>query len=121
MGDRRIVAARELTKMHEEFLRCTVDGLSARYAESDPRGEYVLVLEGREAYEERVRPVEDKEETARAEKTARERIAALVADGVPVKDIARTVSQETGMPRKDAYAMAAALREDRPDSDPGRI
>jgi len=121
LGDRRIVAARELTKLHEEFLRGTVEGLAVRYAEDDPRGEYVLILEGREAYEARVRPADDGEETARAEKTARERIAVLVADGVPVKEIARRVSQETGMPRKEVYAIAAALREDRPESGFNRI
>lgn len=117
LGARRIVAARELTKLHEEFLRSTVDGLVSRYAEDEPRGEYVLVLEGLEAYEERVRPEDDGEKAAQVEKAARERIAALVRDGLPVRDIARMVSQETGLPRKEAYAMAAALRGDRPKDD----
>lgn len=121
LGARRIVAARELTKLHEEYIRSTVEGLASRYTEDDPRGEYVLIVEGREAYGERVRPEEDGEAVARSENAARERIAALVAGGVPVKEIARTVSQETGIPRKEAYALAASLREDRPDNDPDRI
>ncbi len=45
-GERRIVLARELTKLHEEIWRGTVSGAIERCAEVDPRGEYVLVLDG---------------------------------------------------------------------------
>lgn len=47
-GDRRIVLARELTKLHEEVWRGTIAGAIAHVAERDPLGEYVLVLEGAE-------------------------------------------------------------------------
>jgi 16S rRNA (cytidine1402-2'-O)-methyltransferase len=45
-GDRRVVMARELTKMFEETWRGTLEGLGARLAEVEPRGEIVLVIEG---------------------------------------------------------------------------
>ena len=45
-GERRISLCRELTKLHEEVIRTTLDGAQALYAEQPPRGEYVLVLEG---------------------------------------------------------------------------
>lgn len=44
--DRRISLCRELTKLNEEVIRTTLGGAIALYAENDPRGEYVLVLEG---------------------------------------------------------------------------
>ena len=47
-GSRRIALCRELTKRNEEILRTTVDGACTHYAEYEPRGEYVLVLEGGE-------------------------------------------------------------------------
>ena len=45
---RRIALCRELTKRNEEILRTTVGGARAHYVEHEPRGEYVLVLEGGE-------------------------------------------------------------------------
>lgn len=47
LGNRRIALARELTKKHEEILRGTLDEALAHLAEHPPRGEYVLVVEGR--------------------------------------------------------------------------
>ena len=45
-GERRIALCRELTKRNEEIIRTTLAGAVEHYRESDPRGEYVLVLEG---------------------------------------------------------------------------
>ncbi len=49
-GDRKIALCRELTKKNEEIIRTTVAHAVAYYKETDPRGEYVLVLEGAEEY-----------------------------------------------------------------------
>jgi 16S rRNA (cytidine1402-2'-O)-methyltransferase len=46
LGARRAVAAREITKRFEEFARGTLADLAAHFAESPPRGELVLVIEG---------------------------------------------------------------------------
>ncbi len=51
-GDRRITLCRELTKIHEEFIRTTLSKAGELYAELPPRGEYVLVLEGSTETEE---------------------------------------------------------------------
>ena len=47
MGGRRIAAARELTKKYEEVIRGTVEDLTAHFTEVPPKGEFVLVLEGK--------------------------------------------------------------------------
>ena len=44
--DRRIALARELTKVHEEILRMTIGEAVSYYSENNPRGEYVLIIEG---------------------------------------------------------------------------
>ena len=46
MGDRKITLCREMTKLNEEVIRTTVSQAVALYAEKEPRGEYVLVVEG---------------------------------------------------------------------------
>ncbi len=45
-GERRIALCRELTKLNEEIQRMTLADAIAHYAQNDPRGEYVLVVEG---------------------------------------------------------------------------
>lgn len=45
-GDRRACVAREITKIHEEFLRGTLSDLSAKFEAHPPKGEMVLILEG---------------------------------------------------------------------------
>lgn len=45
-GGRRISLCRELTKLNEQILRTDLDGATAYYAENEPRGEFVLVVEG---------------------------------------------------------------------------
>lgn len=46
MGERKITLCRELTKLNEEIIRTTLSGAVALYEQKDPRGEYVLVVEG---------------------------------------------------------------------------
>ena len=45
-GDRKISLCRELTKIHEEVIRTTLSGAVSFYEENNPRGEFVLVIEG---------------------------------------------------------------------------
>ncbi len=49
-GDRKIALCREITKKNEEVIRTTLAGAVEYYLEHEPRGEYVLVLEGAEEY-----------------------------------------------------------------------
>ena len=46
LGDRRISLCREMTKVHEEVIRGTISEMIELYKEQEPRGEYVLVVEG---------------------------------------------------------------------------
>ena len=46
LGDRKISLCRELTKLNEEVIRTTLSGAVSYYEENEPRGEYVLVIEG---------------------------------------------------------------------------
>ena len=51
-GDRRAAAVREISKVHEECVRGTLDELSAHFAEHEPRGEFVVVIAGANGHED---------------------------------------------------------------------
>ena len=91
--ERRISLCRELTKLHEQILRMTLGEALAYYTENDPRGEYVLILEGAAETSEEALTLED------AVSLALERIAS----GASKKDAVREVSRETGFPKNALY------------------
>ena len=91
--ERRISLCRELTKLHEQILRMTLGEALAYYTENDPRGEYVLVLEGAAETSEEALTLED------VVSLALERIAS----GASKKDAVREVSRETGFPKNALY------------------
>ncbi len=89
---RKLVLARELTKVHEEFLRGTAPELSNRLAEEDRiRGEFVLIVGGAEI------PVTADQETVNRV------LEELKAENLPNKSIVRILVNGLGMPRNEAY------------------
>ncbi|MGI6336281.1 MAG: 16S rRNA (cytidine(1402)-2'-O)-methyltransferase [Eubacteriales bacterium] len=94
--DRVLFIARELTKLHEESFRTTIGGAIERYEQTEPRGEYVLIVAG--GSEPETPPVD-------AVAAARAR----VAEGMSPSEAVRVTSRETNMPRNAIYK---ALLED---------
>ena len=99
--DRPAALCRELTKLHEEILRCTLGEAAEHYRERDPRGEYVLVVAGAEA----------KETAAATLEEGAARVLALVEAGARLKDAAREVADRTGLSKNDLYAAALERRK----------
>ena len=91
--ERRISLCRELTKLHEQILRMTLGEALAYYTENDPRGEYVLVLDGAPESVDEALTLED------AVALALERIEG----GSSKKDAVREVSRETDFPKNALY------------------
>lgn len=110
LGDRQMVAARELTKVHEEWLRGPISSIRAHYLTTAPRGEYTLVIAGASALptgavhlgEHDQRPVEE---------IARERLQALLQQGLRTREAASQVAQALGLPKRDVYRLALDLAE----------
>lgn len=96
--DRRISLCRELTKLHEEVIRTTLQGALEYYAELAPRGEYVLVLEGAEPPSEEL-TLED----------ALALVAQRLEQGASRKDAVKQVAKETGFPKNTLYDAALEL------------
>ena len=98
-ADRPITLSRELTKLHEETMRCTVGEAIAHYEEHNPRGEYVLIVSGApEAEEEIGLTMED----------AIARVLALREGGLRMKEAVKQAAEETGFPKNELYNAALA-------------
>lgn len=91
---RAIVLARELTKIHEEFLRGTAAEVHAKLSGEDRvRGEFVLIIEGAETA------------VTADQDVVNGLIRELQAEGIANKSIVRIVTQVLGLPRNDAYRL----------------
>ena len=96
---RKIALCRELTKKFEEVIHTTIGSAILRYENEDPRGEYVLVIEGRDI------------ESIRAEETARwenmsipEHVAMYEAQGMDRKEAMKAAAADRGVSKRDIYA-----------------
>lgn len=98
LGDRPVALCRELTKLHEDTVRTTLAQAAAYYAANEPRGEYVLVVAGRERQSQTQLTLEE----------GVERVLRLRTDGMRMKDAVRQVADDTGLSRNELYD--AALR-----------
>ena len=94
-AERQACAARELTKKFEELRRMTLGDLLAHYRDSEPRGEFVLVVAGAD---EPAVAADDVEEMSLTE-----RYAAHIAKGLDKKEAMRRTAQELGIARRDVY------------------
>lgn len=95
-GSRRIAMARELTKLHEEIIRTTLDGAVSYYEEKTPRGEYVLVIEG---------AAEDvsEEENPNLSLNVKDHVNKLIESGLTQKDAIKAAAAERGVSKRDVY------------------
>jgi 16S rRNA (cytidine1402-2'-O)-methyltransferase len=92
LGDRRAAVVRELTKIHQEVVRGTLSELAAWYRDREARGEVVVVIEGGVAH-----PGPDEV------RALAERVQALTTEGVPRREAAARVAEETGTSTNALY------------------
>lgn len=93
-GERRVVLARELTKLHEEVWRGTLADAVARSAEVEARGEHVVVLAGAP------------EPEAVTDEAVVDALARWRASGATTRDAVAAVARELGVPKRRVYDLA---------------
>ncbi|MBQ8528858.1 MAG: 16S rRNA (cytidine(1402)-2'-O)-methyltransferase [Clostridia bacterium] len=98
-GERRISLCREMTKLNEEAERLTLDGAVERYSEKEPRGEYVLVVEG---FTGAVSCEETERLTALSPE---EHIAYYEAEGLSRMDATKRAAKDRGMSKSELYKL----------------
>ncbi len=104
--ERRLVLAREITKLHEEFLRGTAQEIEKQLvARGSIRGEITLVIAGGEEVAHEIDPV-----------LAVER---LEAEGTPRMEAIKAVAKRQGLPKREVYRLIAERGSSPQDSNPG--
>ncbi|BBB90327.1 MAG TPA: 16S rRNA (cytidine(1402)-2'-O)-methyltransferase [Methylomusa anaerophila] len=98
-GDRQAVAARELTKKFEEFVRGTLNTLIAHFRQTQPRGEFTLIVAGPLTGEATI-PAAPAVSQGLSPAQA---VAYLIGTGVNKKDAIRQVASERGIPKREVY------------------
>lgn len=98
-GERRACLGRELTKLHEEVVHDSLDGLRRRLAGSEPRGEVALAVAGAS------------EAPPAGDDDIRAAYQALVDQGLPERDALKRTARDLGVGRREVYRVVK-LRDD---------
>lgn len=98
--DRRIAVCKELTKKHETVYRDTIAGAVAYYTENEPRGEYVLVIEGKDRQE-----IIREEQESWLSMTVEEHLEYYLNQGVDKKEALKAVAKDRGVSKREIYNM----------------
>ena len=98
LGNRRITICRELTKRYEEKKLTTIDDALRFYQENEPRGEYVLVIEGKSMQE-----FEEEQKKSWESMTIEEHMAIYENQGANRKEAMKLVAKDRGVSKRDIY------------------
>ena len=98
LGNRGISVCRELTKKHEEVQKTTLEDVISYYKDNEPRGEYVLVVEGKA-----LREVEAEAREQWESVSLEDHMAIYTGQGFPKKEAMKLVAKDRGMTKRDVY------------------
>jgi len=101
LGDRPACAARELTKLHEEFVRGPLSLVREHFRQNAPRGEFTLVIGGATS------SGQDRWDEVRLENALQDSLSR----GGPVKEAAGRLAEESGWPRREVYRRLLERRD----------
>ena len=96
LGERDVALCRELTKLHEEVVRTTLSAAIARYTETPPRGEFVLVVRG----------APEEPGPAMTREDALEAVRRYRAEGRSLKEACRLAAADSGIGANELYQLA---------------
>lgn len=98
LGDRRLTLCRELTKRHEESWETTLSGALKRYETESPRGECVLVLEGKTREE-----VQEDERRLWENMSIQEHVDFYIGQGMDKKEAMKAAAGDRGVSKREIY------------------
>lgn len=98
LGERKIAVCRELTKRYEEKTLTTISECLNYYKEQEPRGEYVLVIDGK-TFEE----LRKEEQKSWESMSLEEHMAVYESQGIDRKEAMKRVAKDRGISKRDVY------------------
>lgn len=98
-GSRKAAVIRELTKRHETVCRGSLEELVDYFAENEPKGEFVIVIEGRSAEEIRSEEISSFEEM-----TIQQHFEKYLSSGMDEKSAMKAVAKDRGIGKREVYA-----------------
>ena len=97
-GDRKVAVCKELTKKHETVYRNTLQNAIEYYENNEPRGEYVIVIEGKSRQE-----IIKEEQDAWKEMSVEEHLEFYINKGTDKKEAIKLVAKDRGVPKREIY------------------
>ncbi len=104
LGDREVVLARELTKKFEEFYRTTISEAVCHYEENPPKGEFVIIIKGKNPDE---LLLEERSEMPEPQ----ELLEAYGAEGLRGKELVNKVAEELKLPKRQVYELYLQMKK----------
>lgn len=104
LGNRKIAACRELTKLHEEIVRGSIEECINHFVEKRPRGEFVLVIEGKSEEE-----IKAEKEALWSDLTIQDHILKTIESGIDKKQAIKIVAKERNLPKNEVYKYSTEL------------
>lgn len=104
LGNRKIALCRELTKIHEEIIRLSLDDAIDYYKENMPRGEYVLVIEGKSKLE-----LEQEKNSMWKDMSIEQHIEKYIKEGLSKKEAIKKVAKDRNMSKSEIYKFSIQL------------
>ena len=98
LGNRQLTLCRELTKKYEEADKTTIDQAIEKYIEKEPRGEYVLVIEGKSKEE-----IQEENKQKWESMTIEEHMEYYISQGNDKKSAMKLVAKDRGVSKRDIY------------------
>lgn len=98
LGDRTITLCRELTKRYEEISQTTLDAAITRYQTEEPKGEFVIAVQGR-SFEDK----QAQKEKEWQEMSIEEHVAYYENQGIPRKEAMRMAAKDRGISKREVY------------------
>ena len=106
LGDRRITLCRELTKRFETVQPTTLREILHYYETEEPRGEYVLVLEGKSLQQKK-----EEKQASWQSMTIEEHMAYYEKEGMDEKAAMKQVAKDRGVPKREIYQYLLSIRD----------
>ena len=98
LGNRRMTAVKELTKLHENVFVTNFEEALAYYEENEPRGEFVLVIEGK-----KIEEIRKEKEASYNEMDINEHMKLYMDKGMDKKEAMKAVAVDRGIPKREVY------------------